>query len=176
MDQVSRLSDTLLYFVPALLVLGAVYLMLKRYLDNDYKLRMIDLKKSSQKDVIPLRLQAYERMCLFLERITPGNLIMRTNKPGMNARDLHLELLSAIRTEFEHNFSQQVYMSSRVWEVVKNAKEETIKLINLAAASVPENSTGTQLSKAIFEIMLKTEKIPTQKALEIVKTEARQLF
>ena len=176
MDSISKLTDTLLYFVPALLVLGAVYLMIKKFLDNEHRLRLLESKANIRKDIVPLRLQAYERMCLFLERISPGNLIIRVQKPGMSTRDLQLELLSAIRTEFEHNFSQQIYMSSKAWDVVKAAKEETVKIINLAASSAGEEATGSQLSKVIFEILIKNEKIPTQKALEFVKNEARQLF
>ena len=171
-----KLIDTLLYFVPALLVLGAVYMALKKFLDNEYKLRLLDMKHTSRKEILPLRFQAYERMCLFLERISPNSLIIRTHTPGMNSRQLHTELLLAIRTEFEHNLSQQVYISSKAWEMCKNAKEDTVKIINLAGSSLTDSSSGAELSKTIFEIMIKNEKIPTQKALEFIKNEARQLY
>lgn len=176
MEFINKLSETLLYFVPAVLVLGSLYLMIKKYLDNDYKLRLLDAKRNVSKEMIPVRLQAYERMVLFLERINPSILIMRTSEPSMTADRLHAALIATIRAEYEHNFTQQLYMSPKVWDAIKNAKEETIKLINLSAAAVPDASPAQHLSKAIFDLMVKTERIPTQHALEALKAEARQIF
>ena len=174
MDWITKLADTLLYFVPALLVLGAVFLTVKKFLDNEHKLRLLEAKRAMQKETVPLRLQAYERMCLFLERISPNSVLVRTHKSGMSARELQSDLLVTIRTEFEHNLSQQIYISSGAWEVVKNAKEDMIRIINSASASLNENSTGVDLSKAIFEIVIKNEKIPTQRALDFLKNEIKQ--
>src|SRR5437870_3397430 len=145
MDAISKLSETLLYFVPALLVLGAVFLVVKKFLDNEYKLRLLEAKRAVQKETVPLRLQAYERMCIFLERISPNSILVRTNKAGMSARELQSDLLVTIRTEFEHNLAQQIYISSKAWEVTKNAKEDMIRIVNSAAASLNENATSIDL-------------------------------
>lgn len=171
-----KFTDTLLYFVPALLVLGGVYLTLKKYLDNDYRLRLLETRSKAQKDVLPLRFQAYERLCLFLERISPASLLPRSVKPGMTARDLHQELLLVIRTEIEHNLSQQVYVSSKAWDLVKAAKEETTKIINVSASGLGPDATATQLSRAVFDIIGKNGRNPTDHALEFLKKEVRQLF
>jgi hypothetical protein len=94
----------------------------------------------------------------------------------MSAKLLQAELLKAIRTEYEHNLSQQVYVSPGAWELIKNAKEETIKLVNTAAINVSDEASGVDLGKLILEVSMNIEKMPTQVALDYVKQEARQLF
>lgn len=170
-----NIIDVLLYFIPALLVLGAMFLLIKKFLDRDYRLKLIETKQLLQKDVLPLRLQAYERLVLFLERISPQSLLMRTNKPNMTSLQLQSELLTAIRTEFEHNLSQQIYMSNVAWEQVKIAKEEVTKIVNTASEKVGPNDTSINLSTEIFEIMLCNETLPAQKAVDFLKNEVRQL-
>ncbi len=175
MDSSKDIADILIYFIPALLVLGAMYLVVKRYLDRDYKLRLLEARQSAQKELLPLRLQAYERLVLFLERISPSSLLMRTNQPNMNARQLQTELLAAVRSEFDHNLSQQIYISNTAWEQVKIAKEDMMKLINTASEQVNVNDTAINLSAQIFETMLRNEAMPTQRAIDFLKNEVRQL-
>jgi hypothetical protein len=162
--------------LPSLFVLAAVYFLVKKFFDNDQKIRILELKKAAQPTVLPLRFQAYERVCVFLERITPNNLVMRTHQSGISARELQSTLLTTIRSEFEHNLSQQVFMSSQAWEYTKSAKEEVVKIINLSMASLPENATGIQLCKVIFEMVMKTEVQPTQKALDMIKNEIKTML
>ncbi len=162
--------------LPSLMVLAAVYFLIKSFFDNDQKLRLLELKKASQPTVLPLRFQAYERVCIFLERISPNNLVMRTHQSGTSARELQSALLTTIRSEYEHNLSQQVYMSAHSWDYVKNAKEEVIKIINLSMASLPDDATGILLCKHIFELVVKSEVQPTQRALDAIKAEIRQIL
>ena len=176
MNPAEKIGEILLYFLPALVVLLAVYMLIKKFLDNSYKLRLLEAKRAIQKEVLPLRLNAYERICLLLERISPNNLLVRTNRSGMSARELQTELLAAIRAEYEHNLSQQVYVSQRSWDATKNAKEDIVRLINSAAASAGQDATSMQLSKIILEIMLKNETTPIQRALELIKAEAREIL
>ncbi len=124
-----------------------------------------------QKIILPLRLQAYERIVLFLERITPNNLIMRLNRPEMNAVQFQSLLIKTIREEFEYNLSQQLYISTRAWELVKNAKEETITLINQASSKVPEAASSADLVRVLFEQFLGKDKFPADTALDEVKKE-----
>src|SRR5260221_572226 len=146
MDPQKTIIDLLMYFIPALLVLGAMFLLIKKFLERDYRLKLIEAKQSMQKDMLPLRLQSYERLVLFLERISPESILMRTNKPNMTSGQLHGELLSTIRTEFEHNLSQQVYMSNPAWAQIKIAKEEIVKIINTASEKIGPNDTAINLS------------------------------
>ncbi|MEI6817859.1 MAG: hypothetical protein WCL14_14730 [Bacteroidota bacterium] len=171
-----KLIETLMYFIPAAIVLGAAYLLVKNFLDNSYRLKLLELKKGMQKDMVPLRLQAYERLILLLERISPNNILVRLNDPNQNARQFQNDLILAIRAEYEHNLTQQLYVSSLAWEMVKMAKEDMVKLVNIASTNVGENGTSIDLSKQVFEEILRTEKMPTYKAIEFLKNEVRELF
>ena len=168
--------QVLLYFIPAALVLMTCYLLIKQFLGNESKARLIELKKGMQKDILPLRLQAYERVVLFLERISPNNLVLRTNRQGLSARELYSDLLSTVRAEFEHNLSQQIYISASAWEVVRTAKDDVTKIITLAMAQLGEKNSGMDLSRTILEITLKYDAMPTQRAIDAVKKEIRQLY
>lgn len=168
--------EILKYILPAAVVFGTSYYLLKNFLDNEYKKQLVEARQSHQKVITPIRLQAFERLSIFLERINPANMVMRVHKQGMTARSLQSELLTNIRTEFDHNLSQQIYVSNSTWESVRAAKEETIKIINLASAKVSDGASGLDLMKAIMEIMTHMEKIPSQIALENLKKEVKHLY
>jgi hypothetical protein len=168
--------DILKYILPSTIVFLAVFLVLKKHLDTQLKSQVITGRQGLQSTVLPIRLQAYERMVLLLERITPQNLVMRVNNNAATAGQMHQELLASIRAEFEHNLTQQVYISKGAWEAVKRAKEETIKMINIAATKVNDNAKGVELSKMVLEMSMQIEKMPTQVAIDFIKEEARSFF
>ncbi len=168
--------EILKYIVPALVVFGTSYYLLKNFLDNEYKKQLVEARQAHQKVITPIRLQAFERLSIFLERIHPASMVTRIHKQNMTARALQSELLQNIRTEFEHNLSQQIYVSNSTWESVRAAKEETIKIINLASAKVSDGATGIDLMKAILDIITQMEKIPSQIALENLKKEVKHLY
>jgi len=126
--------------------------------------------------ILPLRLQAYERLVLFLERIHPANLLLRISDPGMTALQLQSSLVRTIREEFEYNLSQQLYISGNSWELVKNAKEETIALINQADSGLQEDAPGADLVKKILDIVVAKGKLPVENALDGIKRELQGLF
>lgn len=171
-----ELLDLLKYTVPALVVFVACFFILKKFMDNEYRKQMLELRKANQNYTTPLRLQAYERMILFLERVSLNNLVSRVQKRGMSAKQFQSDLIVTVRTEFEHNLSQQIYVSQAAWDTVKLAKEEVIKVINVSATQVKDDATSTELSQKIFEILLKLEVSPTQMAISTIKKEVRQLF
>ena len=164
------------YILPSVVVFATSYYLVKSFLDNGSKKRLSELRMANQSNITPIRLQAYERVVLFLERISPNTLIMRINKSGMTAARLQSELIKNIRGEFEHNLSQQIYMSNAAWEMVKTSKEEVIKLINIAATKVPNGASGNDLSQAIIEISLQVDKLPTIVTIEYIKREIAQYF
>lgn len=171
-----ELLDLLKYTVPALVVFVACFFILKKFMDNEYRKQLLELRKANQNYTTPLRLQAYERMVLFLERVSLNNLVSRVQKRGMSAKQFQSDLIVTVRTEFEHNLSQQIYVSQTAWETVKLAKEEVIKVINVSATQVRDDATSAELSQKIFEILLKLEVSPTQMAISTIKKEVRQLF
>lgn len=170
------LLEILKYILPSLVVFAAAYYLLKLFLENDQKKRVSDIKMAGYKIITPIRLQAYERISLFLERISPESLVMRVHRPDLNIAVLQTKLTLNIREEFEHNLSQQVYLSSEAWEIVKTAKEDMIAMVNKAATSLPDNATATDLSQKIFELSVTGDKSTVKEALEFIKKEIRIAF
>ena len=168
--------EILKYIIPSLIVFGAVYFVMSKFLDTEHRKQLLELRQENQKITTPLRLQAYERLVLFMERISMDKLVLRVNKPGMSAKLLQADLLRTVQQEFDHNLTQQLYTSNTSWETVKKAKDESLKIINLAGAQMKPDSKGTDLGQKIFEIMMKLDKSPSQIAVLILKKEIRQLF
>lgn len=160
--------------LPALMVFLTAFFVLKSYLENEQKKKELDARFEQKRVSLPIRLQAYERLALFLERINPESIVIRMNQPGMSARELQAQLLQSIRMEFEHNLSQQVYISNAAWDMIKNAKEDIIRMINTAGSAMQPNATAIDLSTAIFEESLKMKEGILQKALVYLKNEGRQ--
>ncbi|MBL4592439.1 MAG: hypothetical protein JKX68_01330 [Flavobacteriales bacterium] len=168
--------EILKYILPSLIMFGALYFVMNRFLDTEHRKQLLVLRQENQKITTPLRLQAYERLVLFLERISMDKLVLRVNKPGMSAKLLKSELLRTIQKEFEHNLTQQLYTSNTSWDTVKKAKDESLKIVNLAGVQMKPDANGAELGQKIFEIMLKLDKSPSQIAVLILKKEIRQLF
>jgi hypothetical protein len=143
---------------------------------NDQKRRDFEIMVKNKNVITPIQLQAYERLTLFLERISPDALVMRLNKENMTSQQLQNEILKTIRAEFDHNLSQQVYISSKAWEMIKHAKERTIKLINTTATAVKPDTPAIHLSKAVLEKVAEQDEIATRTAIEYLKKEVRNYF
>jgi hypothetical protein len=172
----NEVLDILKYILPSAVVFVVVYFVLKAFLDNEQKRKLLEIKMKGQSVVTPIRLQAYERIVLFLERISFNNLVMRVNKSGMTSGQLHASLLLNIRNEYEHNLSQQIYISSKAWQAVKDAKEAVIKIINSAASEIKNESSSTDLAAKILELSIQEKLGPVEKAIEYIKAEINQLF
>jgi len=169
--------EILRIILPATAVFVAAYLIVKGFLDNEQKRREQEYRKAGQASITPLRLQAYERVVILLERTNPNTLIVRVNKQGFTVHQLHLELIKTIKGEYEHNLSQQIYMNYGAWELVKNAKEEIIKLINISATKVPHDAPGNDLAMMILNVTANLgKKLPNDIAIEFIKKEVNQSF
>lgn len=168
--------EILKYVLPAGIVLVTAYFLIKSFLDHENRKRELEIKGQNQKMLTPVRLQAYERMVLFLERVKPELLLLRLQVPGQTSAQLHKDLLSLIRAEYEHNLSQQIYMSSRAWGYIKNAKENTIKLINTSAERIKPDSASVELASSIIENSMKFEQSPVQLAVDFLKEEIASEF
>jgi len=165
------------FTVPGLIVFLTTYFMVKRYFESQEKQVFVEGKFNASEKIWPNRIQAYERLVLYLERVNPNNLIMRVHRSGMSANLLHTELLKAIRDEYDHNMSQQIYVSSESWKLCKISKDETIQLINFSMEKLTKKgASGADLSKVIFEIYGNLDSEPTMVASEYLKRELRQLF
>ena len=176
---ISFLIISVLSVLAAVAVTGwIIYLLVKRYFDNAQKERLLQMKiderRETLKVVTPIRLQAYERMALYLERISPESLVLRCYQPGMDTKLLQGVMTKVIRDEWEHNLSQQVYLSSEAWAMIREAKEQMIGVINSAAITVPADADPARLASTIFATVAEGQ-LPTAPALEYLKREFREL-
>lgn len=183
----ASLSDALFYFVPAFLVLLGMFMLVRRFTDaqlsmirklveRDMQERVMTDRAHRRSASLPLKLQAYERLILFLERISPNSLLVRVQQGSVSAQMLHLELLVTIRSEFEHNLSQQLYVSDDAWSSVCTAKDEVLEIVNEAFRIVGPSASGVQLSTKIFELVMGMELLPTYRSIAQLKKEAVSQF
>lgn len=170
------LFELLKYILPALIVFATAYFMIKSFLDSEQKKRTIELRLNNQKLVTPLKLQAYERLVLFMERISPDTLVLRTQASSFKVKQYQEALLMTIRAEYEHNLTQQIYVSGETWHAVKTAKESILKLVHVAASKLPADAPAAELSKKIIESVIAVGSSPTDTAIKIVKKEANTSF
>jgi len=166
------------YLLGTVLVAFVVFLTafyaIKKFLENDQRKQLLELKQNAKSAMNPLRIQAYERLALFLERIEPNQLILRLNTLNLTAEQFKTLLLTTLRAEWDHNLSQQIYVSSNVWDKIVQAKEETVKLVNLSAGKLGEEATGLELATAILEQV--TAKTPNKRAMTALKEEVAMIF
>ena len=173
-----------IYIVPAIAIFAAVYYFTSKWFEiQKDKLKIQSIEQSRgfgvqpekkadfNKNLLPLQLDAYQRLVLFLERIAPNNMIMRLNNPGFPAGAFQAKLLDAIRQEYEHNLAQQIFVSAEAWRIVQNSKEEVLKIINMAASKMPPTAMANDLCRGIFEITAQLEKQPTDSAIAYLKDE-----
>lgn len=168
------LIEVLKYVAPSLVVFLTAYFLMKEFFDQENKKRQGAIQQEKVKITLPLRLQAYERIILFLERISPQHLVTRVFKPGLSVQAFQQLLVQSIREEYAHNISQQLYVSASAWEQVKTAQEEMIRQINTAAAQLDAQEAATGLSNKLLSMSV--EKMATRKAMDFLKNEARNNF
>ena len=165
-----------LIVLPAGAVLITVILFLRKQSEKELRNLQFELKKERHAYFLPNRVEAYQRAVLLMERISPNSLVMRLHNPGLPAKMMQAELLKAIREEYDHNVAQQIFVSPAAWEMVRNSKEETIKIINIAGGQMDAASMGIDLNAKIFEITAEVGKLPTEITVEFLKKELQELF
>ena len=170
------LADILKITIPALIVFLTAWVLLRNMIKNEQDKRRQELILQNSRTVTPIKLQAYERIVLFLERISLESLLLRVSTPDISAQQLHSAMLNAIRSEFEHNLSQQIYMSQQAWEVVRNARSNMIKIINSEAGNLTPDASGMAFSKKLLEKIMEIEQEPTRAAIDFVKAEIGRMI
>ncbi len=168
--------EILKYILPSIITFLTAWFIIRQFIDNEQKKSLIAMKSSASQTIMPVRLQAYERVLLLLERISLQSLVMRVHQAGMTAAELHQALLQTVRQEYDHNLSQQLYISPDAWELIRNAKEEVIKVVNTCAGRMPEQAEGKDLATDILEETLKMGRPMTTTAILFIKKEVRQIY
>ena len=183
----SETLEILKYILPSTVVFVTAYFLLKIFLNSQEEIQKkelqskveelrLQIKQDDKRELTPIRLQAYERMVLFLERISPQSLIFRVQKQGQTVMQLQTSLHAAIRSEYEHNLAQQLYISKESWAMLRTAKEEVVKLVNTAANGLNPIDNGIELSKKVFELSINADNQNTERAISMLKKDIHKMF
>jgi hypothetical protein len=169
--------EILKYTLPSVVVFFTAYYLLKEQNARDIAVLNLEEKKETRKKnqevLLPIRLQAHERLIMFLERIHPHQLIVRLSSPSLTAFKLQTILIKSIRDEFEHNLSQQLYVSNSSWTKLIRAKEECIKQVNVAAAKLNSDAAASDLGGLIIQNYSALKPDPIHEAIQQMKKEVQ---
>ncbi|MCF6365896.1 MAG: hypothetical protein L3J35_06790 [Bacteroidales bacterium] len=164
------------YILPLIVLLIAVLLILKHFSDKEKNKNRFETIRSNNKLITPVRLQAYERIILLLERIKPDAMALRLQKPNITAIQMQILMLGTVRKEFNHNLSQQLYITDESWQTIVNAKEQVSRLVNLTATKMEKGAGAGDFTRALIETYNDFEKKPVEIAIEKLKNEALIFF
>ncbi len=165
--------EILKYIIPSLVVFATCYFLIKQFFNKEYALKALELKGKYSKDAIPLKLQAYERLLLFCDRISIPNLLLRLKTRNMTVDDLKAAMMISVQKEFEHNMAQQLYVSNKLWEILHLAKNDTISLITSSAEGLSNQENAESLANKLMQKYSSMQKNPIQIATTAIKEEAK---
>lgn len=125
----------------------------------------------------PLQLAAYERLVILADRIAIPNLISRSSQPGLSKSEMQQLLTQTIKQEYDHNLSQQIYVSADAWEAVRSLKDQNIHLINQVASVLPAEANGMDLSKKILDFIVNQPQGSMHTLVqEVISAEAKKVM
>ncbi len=168
------LLQILLSIGPCLIVGGIAYYFFKDFVRNEENRRHYEMRRETSKEIIPYRIQALERMTLYLERIDPGSLLVRVKPNDSDKYEYETELIQIIEKEFEHNLTQQIYLSSKCWDAIRATKNATIALIRKTNMH-EQITTPDQLRELVLTELLDKD-APSATGLAYIKKEAREMW
>ena len=170
----SKIIEIVAYTLPSLITGGVAYFLFTAYFKDQQNTRRWLVVKDNQKQALPIRLQAYERIVLFLERIHPAQLLMRITPPSEDKNDYATLLIHSIQTEFEHNIAQQIYLTNESWDIVNKSKNTTVQLIRKTSLNA-EIKNASQLRESILRELLEME-APSSVAISYLKEELKNIL
>jgi hypothetical protein len=142
----------------------------------EYSSQLNGVNRDERNTLLQLRLQAHERLIVFIDRLNPANLFLRLHQPGITAQELQGLILNEVRSEYQHNVSQQLYLSAANWIVLSKLKEDTLAMINNAVAALPAQAAGVDLSRKVLEHVAVMSENPYDLTISLLKKDIHQLF
>jgi hypothetical protein len=176
MDTVQVFIQLIYFTVPAIIVFLMCYFMLKRYMESVEKKSSIEYRMATHNHFTPLKLQAYERITILLDRMSPENCIVRIMDPSLNAIQFKTQLFKEINEEFNHNTSQQIYVSGKLWDLTKNVKDQLLSIAERCYNDLNEQASSTDLGKAILKEYSSMKNTPSQVVIAYLKTEISEVL
>lgn len=177
MTIVQQILEILKYILPAIVVLIATYLVVEKFLFREIERKRLAIFQQNNIETLRMRMQAYERLSILAERMHPHSLISRYYTQQATAQDVQLAMVQGIRAEFEHNVSQQLYVSYEVWQTLRTAMEQEITMLNQIGSSMEMGAPSQHYIKKLSEFLVNAETtIPSDIALEAINREAKKLL
>lgn len=174
MTALQTILEILKYTIPAIVVLIASAIIVSKFLVNETQRKRLSIFQENMDTTLRLRLQAYERLALYMERIHPRVLVPRLYETGMTVRDLQTAITLTVNSEFEHNLSQQIYVSSQLWKTVQGVKEQELAMVNQIATQLNPEASAKELHQRMIDFIISNENsIPVEVALEVINNEAK---
>ncbi len=174
---IEQVLEILKYVLPSIVVLVATVLIVNKFLVNEIERKQLAIFAQNSETTLKLRLQAYERLTIFVERMNAKSLISRYYIQQATAQDVQIAMVQGIRAEYEHNLSQQLYVSHELWQTISTVMEQEITMLNRIGSSCEMGATATEFIKKISEYIVNTEStIPTDIALETLNKEAKRIL
>ncbi|MFT7351173.1 MAG: hypothetical protein ACI9XR_000910 [Flavobacterium sp.] len=170
----SKILELLFYTLPAVITGLVAFYFFENFVKNENNRRNFILRQENQKQALPIRLQAFERLTLFLERINPAKLLVRVAPLSEDKLDYSNLLVQHIEQEFEHNLTQQIYLSNEAWTIILSAKNTTIQIIRQSTLN-KEITSSHKLREAILT-ELGNNQAPSTFAIDFLKNELLRIL
>lgn len=170
------MTEVLKYTLPALIVLLGTWLVLWKMLREEALRREHELKRATQKEITPIRLRGYERLALLLERTTPEAMLRDLAVESLTAQQISTLLVQRVRQEYDHNLSQQIYVSDATWDAIIEAREQMVLFLSTTARQFPADADGMQVAALMLTAYAQNGETPHQKAMQKLKDEVRTLY
>lgn len=176
MDLTKFLLNTATLALGGTIIVIVAYYMVRNDIINYLNSRKSVAVADDKSGLLPLRLQAHERMIIFVDRINPSNLLLRLHQQGIEVGALQLLSVNEIKSEFQHNITQQLYLDAATWKVIRTLKDDTIAMINNAVKKLPADASGMELSKKVLNHMSEIAENPYELTIGLVKQDIHKLF
>jgi len=163
------LYSILIVVTPAIIILAFIHYLFRREFDKYLDLKFPAASTMEVDQLFPQKLHAHERMIVFVERLNPSNVLVRLHQQGISVKDLQSLVMNEINTEYQHNITQQLYITDATWNVIRKLKEDTLAMISNAAAGLNAEATGLDLSKKVLQHMAMMEENPYDLTLSLIK-------
>ena len=176
MDLSKFLVNSASLAVGGIVIMVVAYYMIRNDIMNFLSSRKNVNVQEGKSDLLQLRLQAHERMIIFIDRINPSNLLLRLHQQGIEVGALQPMAVNEIKTEFQHNITQQLYLEATTWDVVRQLKDDTIAMINNSVKNLSTDAPGIELSKLVLNRLSEVEQNPYELTIGLIKRDIHRLF
>ncbi|MHA4893115.1 DUF7935 family protein [Pedobacter sp. PWIIR3] len=176
MEPISFFYQVAVASLAGIIIVGFAYFLVRDKLNQYLKFKTTVVTEKDNSQLPGLRLQAYERLIIFVERINPANILIRLHQPGISVKVLQSMVINEINAEYQHNIAQQLYINSTTWNIIRKLKEDTQAMVGSAATGLPQDASGLDLSKRVLQHLAGLEENIYDLTIDLIKRDIQQQF